>query len=96
MEVDVAWRRVNAVDGVAAWRKAAWPGLVVGEHQDDGKGSRRRSSALFKADRGAARDQHVPIVGALAGAHAPNAKNNPMQSTPTRHIGERPDRALAL
>jgi len=71
MEVEVAWRRVDAVDGVAAWRKAAWPGLVVREHQDDGKGSRRRSSALFKADRGAARDQHVPYRWCLGwGARA--------------------------
>jgi hypothetical protein len=25
IEVDVAWRRVRALDGVAAWRKAAKP-----------------------------------------------------------------------
>jgi hypothetical protein len=29
IEVDVAWRRVRAVDGVAAWRKADKPGHEV-------------------------------------------------------------------
>ena len=29
IEVDVAWRRVRAVDGVAAWRKADQPERAV-------------------------------------------------------------------
>jgi hypothetical protein len=29
IEVDVAWRRVRAVDGVAAWRKADQPAREV-------------------------------------------------------------------
>jgi hypothetical protein len=29
IEVDVAWRRVRAVDGVAAWRKAEKPGRAA-------------------------------------------------------------------
>lgn len=29
IEVDVAWRRVRALDGVAAWRKADQPDLDV-------------------------------------------------------------------
>jgi hypothetical protein len=29
IEVDVAWRRVRAVDGVAAWRKVDKPGREV-------------------------------------------------------------------
>ena len=33
IEVDVAWRRVRALDGVAAWRKADQPGREVKPHK---------------------------------------------------------------
>jgi hypothetical protein len=33
IEVDVAWRRVRAVDGVAAWRKADKPGRPAERHK---------------------------------------------------------------
>jgi hypothetical protein len=33
IEVDVAWRRVRALDGVAAWRKADHPAREAKQHK---------------------------------------------------------------
>jgi hypothetical protein len=35
IEVDVAWRRVRAVDGVAAWRKADQPDRTAKPQKPD-------------------------------------------------------------
>ena len=33
IEVDVAWRRVRALEGVAAWRKVDQPSRIVGRRK---------------------------------------------------------------